>query len=177
MVSEARVPFFVLYDIIQYKQYKQTIYLFEYLESPMPCPNLRQTYNLLIQKEKALDEAIAEAINSGDFSHTQIIKQEILEMKESLEEYRVLLSRELAEANETENIREQYEKQKEIFFKVGLLEKREGKLGIEAINGKGLKRKKAPTPIWSYFKKVKAHYMKARMALHPNRNFRTTCFT
>jgi len=53
----------------------------------MSCPTLRTQYNLLLQKEKDLEQAIQAGTQSGNFANAQKLKIEVLNLKESLEQY------------------------------------------------------------------------------------------
>jgi len=54
----------------------------------MPCSHLKTQYESLLRKQEAFEHALNDSIRTGDFSQTQILKQEILEIKASLEPYR-----------------------------------------------------------------------------------------
>jgi len=92
------------------------------------CPNLKTDYHDLFILKEQFQVALKEAAKSGNFHTLVTLKQEIENKKASLEEKLIPFETKL-------HIKEQYETQKKAFEKIGLLETREGILGIEAIDG------------------------------------------
>jgi hypothetical protein len=96
---------------------------------PSRCSRLNQNYQALLVLQGRFSEELEQAMVTGDFSGVALLKAEITEKKQTLE----------GEINPFETalkIREQYETQKRIYENIGLLEKREGVLGMEGIDGK-----------------------------------------
>jgi hypothetical protein len=99
-------------------------------QNPMPsrCSLLQKNYQELLTLQGQFSVALTQAIVTGDFSGVALLKAEITEKKQALE----------GEINPFESalkIREQYETQKQIYERIQLLEKREGMLGMEGIDG------------------------------------------
>ena len=95
---------------------------------PSRCSRLNQDYQELLTLQERFSTELKQAMTTGDFSIIATLKAEITEKKEALE----------SQINPFESslkIREQYETQKKIYEKIGLLEKREGALGMEGIDG------------------------------------------
>jgi hypothetical protein len=93
------------------------------------CSRLNYDYQELLTLQAQFSTELEQAMATGDFSAVVLLKAEILEKKQALE----------GELNPFETalkIREQYEAQKAIYERIGLLEKREGILGMEGIDGK-----------------------------------------
>jgi hypothetical protein len=93
------------------------------------CSRLNHDYQTLLALQGQFSAELEQALATGDFSTVALLKAEITEKKQALE----------GEINPFESalkIREQYETQKQIYEKIGLLEKREGMLGMEGIDGK-----------------------------------------
>jgi hypothetical protein len=95
---------------------------------PSRCSRLNQDYQSLLALQGQFSVALTQAMATGDFSTVALLKTEITEKKKVFE----------SQINPFESalqIREQYETQKQIYEKIGLLEKREGILGMEGIDG------------------------------------------
>lgn len=96
---------------------------------PSRCSRLNQDYQELLTLQEQFSAELMQAMATGDFSGVALLKTEITAKKRVLE----------GEFNPFETvlkIREQYETQKQIYESIGLLEKREGLLGMEGIDGK-----------------------------------------
>ena len=96
---------------------------------PSPhCSNLKTKYQELLSLTEQFQVALEEAAKSGNYHTLEELKQTIEAKKEAIETILIPFEREL-------HIKEQYEKQKAVFEKIGLLEKQEGILGITDIEG------------------------------------------
>ena len=96
---------------------------------PSRCSRLNQDYQELLALKEQFSAELTQAMVSGDFSEVALLKAEITEKKRALES-------QLNPFEAALKIREQYETQKKIYESIGLLEKREGILGMEGIDGK-----------------------------------------
>jgi hypothetical protein len=96
---------------------------------PSRCNRLNQDYQELLALKEQFSAELTQAMVSGDFSEVALLKAEITEKKRALES-------QLNPFEAALKIREQYETQKKIYESIGLLEKREGILGMEGIDGK-----------------------------------------
>ena len=96
---------------------------------PSRCSRLNQDYQELLALQEQFSVELEQATATGDFTLLALLKTEILEKKQVFES-------QLNPFETALKIGEQYETQKAIYEKIGLLEKREGILGMEGIDGK-----------------------------------------
>ncbi len=94
----------------------------------MSCPTLKTSYQHLLSLKEALSLSLTEAHKTKDFAEVARLTQEI-------ETESTLLITELIPFEKELGIKEQYHTQKEAYTQTGLLETREGLLGMEGIDG------------------------------------------
>lgn len=106
---------------------------------PPSCPDIRKTYQSLLTLKEVFDMELRQAAQSGDFTRLKELRLEILQKQEIIESFLIPFEKEL-------KLKEQYARQKEILEKNGLLETRDGVLGIEGIEGIDKKKTFYPLP-------------------------------